>query len=168
MIIVCVITHLINIDTSANKQIDTISSTAKNIQKSRKKWPFIKKNYLLTKTEARFYLVLKEILKNDYLIFSKVKIGDDILYLPNYSFRRETNRNRVKSRHVDFLICDIYTRPLLAVELDDYTHNLKSRIKRDDFVDEVFEDAGLPILHIPVSYNYNKEELISKIKGKIS
>ncbi len=133
----------------------------------REKWPFIKKSSLLTKTEARFYLILKEILQNDYLIFSKVKIGDDILYLPNYSFQREANRNRIKSRHVDFLICNNYTKPLLAIELDDYTHNRTSRIERDNFIDEVFEDAGLPILHIPVSYNYDKEDLLNKIKEKI-
>jgi hypothetical protein len=149
-------------------QNDQIGTSPVNIEKPREKWPFIKKNSLLTKTEGRFYSVLKEILQNDYLLFSKVKIGDDILYLPDYSYQREANRNRVKSRHVDFLVCDNYTRPLLAIELDDYTHNWSSRVERDNFIDEVFEDAGLPILHVPVSHDYDKVDLLNMIKAKIA
>lgn len=77
-------------------------------------------------------------------------------------------RNRVKSRHVDFVICDKQNiKPLLAIELDDSTHRRKDRKESDEFKDEIFEDMELPLLRIMFEDLRNLEKLKAEIKIKI-
>lgn len=71
-------------------------------------------------------------------------------------------RNRIDRKHVDFLICETKTMdPKLVVELDDQSHQRKDRQDRDEFVDEVFRIAGIPIVHIPAAKGYQVDEVRS-------
>ena len=132
-------------------------------EESREKWPYLRKNYLLSVAEKKFYFIVLEILENEYLLFAKVRISD-LVYLPKYQTEKRHYWNKIQSKHVDFLICSKENvRPLLVIELDDSSHLKDDRILRDEFVDEIFKDADLPILHIKNSYNYNFEELQNEI-----
>lgn len=131
------------------------------------KKPYRKKSYLLFEAEKDFYFVLSGILKDDYLLFSKVGMGD-LFYLPSHQFKWRSYRNKIQSKHVDFLICDkINIRPLLAVELDDSSHLREDGRERDDFVDGVFKDANLPILHIKNSHKYDSLALEKQISSDL-
>lgn len=44
---------------------------------------------------------------------------------------------------------------ILAIELDNSSHNEPKRQGRDAFVDSSFASAGLPILHVRVHDGYN-------------
>lgn len=58
------------------------------------------------------------------------------------------------------LICDAHSlAPLFAVELDDRSHARADRVERDEFVNDVFEAAGLALLHIAVRAAYDTGEL---------
>lgn len=75
-------------------------------------------------------------------------------------------RGRIKSRHVDFLICDrATTKPFLAVELDGKSHQGEGRQERDRFVDELYKTIGLPIRHIPVGSNFS--ECVQRINEEL-
>jgi hypothetical protein len=132
------------------------------------RFPYIKKEYLLSEAEKKFYFVLAEILGNDYLIFSKVRMVD-LLYLPKMSNSDfYYYQNKIQSKHVDFIICDKENiKPLLAIELDDSSHLKTDRFLRDILVDKIFENAKLPILHIKASGNYDKEILLSQVKSLV-
>lgn len=118
----------------------------------------------MSEAEKQFYFVLAEILGNEYLIFSKVRMAD-LLYLPRMGNSEYYHYfNKIQSKHVDFLICDKENiKPLLVIELDDLSHLKIDRILRDKLVDKIFENAKLPIEHVIVSQNYNKEDLLKKI-----
>jgi hypothetical protein len=132
------------------------------------KWPYLKKEYLLTKAEKDFYFILSEVIGSDYLIFSKVRMAD-LLYLPSMSNSHYYHyQNKIQSKHVDFLICDKENiKPLLAIELDDSSHKKVDRILRDTLVDKIFENAQLPILHVKFSFAYDKEYLLSQVRALI-
>jgi len=136
--------------------------------KLKKEWPYIKNDSLLTETEKRFYFVLAEIMGNDYLIFSKVRMAD-LLHLPRMSGSNFYHYfNKIQSKHVDFLICDKKNiKPLLVIELDDLSHLQSNRMIRDLLVNKIFENAKLPIEHISVSQSYNKEDLLKKINSSL-
>lgn len=128
--------------------------------------PFRKKHYLLSIAEHESFEVLEKIATahNCYL-FPKVRIEDVFLPLPE---NKRSLRGYVKSRHIDFLLCqkdDL--RPVIAVELDDSSHTLGERIRRDKLVDKIFNDAGLPILHVPVKPPYNSTEIAERIQEAI-
>lgn len=57
--------------------------------------------------------------------------------------------DRIKAKHVDFILADKNTLDtLLVIELDDNSHIETDRIKRDIFVDSALKSAGIPIIHI--------------------
>lgn len=133
--------------------------------KLRKEWPYIKNDSLLTEAEKKFYFVLAEVIGNDYLIFSKVRMAD-LLHLPRMSGSNFYHYfNKIQSKHVDFLICDKENiKPLLVIELDDSSHLRLDRIARDLLINNIFENAKLPIIHIKFANPYNKLEVLDKIK----
>jgi hypothetical protein len=59
-------------------------------------------------------------------------------------------------------------QPLLGVELDDASHARKDRAERDDFVDNAFAAAGLPLLRIPAQRAYNTRELAEKTNSYLA
>jgi hypothetical protein len=62
------------------------------------------------------------------------------------------------------VLCDRNAvRPLLAIELDDSSHNRADRKARDAFVDSALKAAGLPIIHVPASASYNAKKLAAAI-----
>lgn len=128
--------------------------------------PYKKKDYLLSVAEKDFYRVLSEVAdKNNVLLFAKVRM-EDLLWLPRGTENRFGERNRIKSRHVDFVLCDKENvRPLVAIELDDSSHAREDRVERDSFVDKAMNAAKLPLFHQKVQYSYNPQELEDKIMG---
>lgn len=126
---------------------------------------FSKKTRLLNQTEHALYINLIKSLGLDYLVFSKVRIEDFVTagYSGTTFNEHYGNRSKIKSRHVDFLICDSRdTRPLLAIELDGGSHKLPGRISRDEFVDRLYHQIKLPIKHIHVGSDFEAESKIIK------
>jgi hypothetical protein len=52
---------------------------------------------------------------------------------------------------------------LLAVELDDSSHELPDRIARDEFVEEVVETAGIRPLRMRARASYDLTELSNRL-----
>jgi len=76
--------------------------------------------------------------------------------------------NRIDRKHVDFVVCDAATmQPLLAIELDDSSHNSAKARETDAFKDEVFKAAGLPLLRVPAGYSYQSRDLQERIDGAL-
>lgn len=132
--------------------------------RDKQKFPYKKKDYLLTVAERNFYEVLSKIVQeHNKLLFAKVRL-EDLFWMPKGTENRFGYRNRIKSRHIDFLICDKENiKPILAVELDDSSHDRGGRRERDNFIDEIMNEAGLPILHVKFSDFYDIKELNNKI-----
>jgi hypothetical protein len=118
------------------------------------------KDKVMNASEKTFYQMLKRQLPDKYLILSKVRI-EDFVEVPykNHSYLDiQSLRSRVKSRHVDFLICALEdTKPLLAVELDGPSHYKKDRIFRDMFIDGLYKNIGLPVKHIKTGSDFAAE-----------
>ena len=126
--------------------------------------PFKKRQYFFSKAERSFYDILQLALKDtNYAIFSKVRLLD-LFYLPKNTSKAQSFRNMVQSKHVDFVVCDtLMYNSLLAIELDDSSHNRKDRIERDQFINEVFERAGFPLLRIPAKASYNVQDVRKQV-----
>lgn len=115
---------------------------------------------LLTPTEAHFYQTLRSTVGPMAVIQCKVRLAD-LLLAPRHDI---TAFRRVSQKHVDFVLCEQLTlRPLVAVELDDRSHDRPDRQRRDQFVDSAYQSAGLPIVHIPVEKEYNPARLLETI-----
>lgn len=113
------------------------------------------KNNLLTKTEYKFYLVLKKKCdEQNLLICPKVRLEDFIL-VPLEDFnQKQKYRGYIKSRHVDFLITDSDLHILAGIELDDPTHDTEQAKIIDEFKDNLFSTIGIPLFRVKTNTRY--------------
>ncbi len=136
------------------------------LEKSR----YFRKHSLLTEAEDNFYQVLDKIAKeNNYIIQTKVRL-EGLVGVRFYEENWWGLRNRIKSREMDFVLCekqDSSLDPILVIELDDSSHLREDRIERDQNLNQILHEAGLPILHVPAAYSYNPTLLLREIKDKM-
>jgi predicted RNA-binding Zn-ribbon protein involved in translation (DUF1610 family) len=126
--------------------------------------PYKLRDDFLSPAEASFFRLLKNAVKDDYLVFPKVALKDIIFVSrPNENI---AYYNKIDRKHVDFLLCDSANlKPVLAIELDDASHQRQDRVERDALVDKVFEQAGLPLRHAQARFAYSQQELDDLIRG---
>lgn len=102
---------------------------------------------IFTRREYMAYFTLKEITDEKGLVICpKVRLLDIVKPIPGTK-KYSTLRNKVMSKHVDFVICKANMEIYAIVELDDSTHLRPDRIQRDNFVDSVLHSVGYPIIH---------------------
>ena len=119
--------------------------------------PFAKRNYFFSAAERSLYEILCR-LSPQHTVFAKVRLAD--LVRVQVSGREFWQRfNSIKAKHVDFVVCDETLAPVLAIELDDASHDEADRLARDQFVDSVLESAALPIVHVKARRGYVLEEI---------
>lgn len=113
-----------------------------------------KKNYVMTQTELKFYRELKTLTdKYNMTIFPQVNLEKIISAKDN----NPKYRNRIKSRSIDFTIVNKKNCKILCcIELDDYTHNYKTRRERDNFINGLFINTGIKLYRVKVSNYYDK------------
>ena len=103
-------------------------------------------------------------------------VGDDYHVFPQVHLSAILDEKKVKGqnwkaafRHingksVDYVICDKRSiKPLLAVELDDWSHDAQDRRDRDAEVERILQGAGLPIVRFDKRKGLNKEDIKKRI-----
>ncbi len=105
---------------------------------SREIFPYELNETILTERERSFYRILKPIAdKLELQICPKVRVADIV------SIKKGTKDwqkwfNKIRSKHVDFLLCDYDMNIVLMVELDDSSHNSERAKKNDEFKNRLF------------------------------
>lgn len=129
--------------------------------------PYAVRERIVTKAELRFYRALQKAAAADFEIFAMVRIAD-VLTVPQQTSQRRKWMGKILAKHVDFVLCDPATlAPLLAIELDDSSHDRPDRKERDEFVDHAFESAGLPLLRIRNGSSYDAGALRQLIDERL-
>ncbi|PWI34157.1 hypothetical protein DI392_08190 [Vibrio albus] len=115
----------------------------------------VKQEYLATQNEQKLHQALQAILNENYIIHSQVSLM--ALVTPK-NFK---DNSKTWAKRMDFVITDKMTRVLAVIELDDSTHNRKSRQKRDLYVNNALKDHH-PLIRIQ-SRRYYEQSEIAKI-----
>ena len=127
-----------------------------------KEMPYRQRDDFLSPAEFSFYRVLTTAIGNRAVICPKVGLGD-IFYVAR-SENKQSFKNKIDQKHVDFLLCDPTTmKPRLGIELDDASHGRADRVERDRFVDRVLEAAGVPLVRFPARSGYAPKTLAAQI-----
>lgn len=121
-------------------------------------------NNIFTQIERFFYKVLRDITdKMDLIIMTKVRLAD-IIHVCNNDY---AYFNKIKSKHIDFVLIDNNGNIKLLIELDDKSHNNCKRQERDKFLNDIFNNLNINLLRIEAKYSYNIQELENKIKESL-
>ncbi len=127
-------------------------------------FPYRLREDFLSAAELSFYQVLRTVVGDRTQICPKVGLGELFFAETGDRPKNRAFTNRIDRKHVDFVLCDPKTmRPLVAVELDDRSHEREDRQQRDAFVEGVFAAAGLPLIRVPVRSTYPPWELEAKL-----
>lgn len=125
------------------------------------------KRTILSPTEQTFFKTLQTAAAPDYGISLKVRVAD-ILHPEGTGREYMSNFGRIKSKHIDFLLYDATTFQIAtAIELDDSSHQRADRRERDDFLDEAFEKAGIPLCRFQARLFYDPNQIAEKIGMKL-
>lgn len=126
--------------------------------------PYLKRESLVTRNELLFFRELRVAIDDRWSIFSMVRMADLIKVRPGTK-KRQSWQSRINCKHIDFVICDDHSlEALLAIELDDRSHQRADRIRRDEFVNEALAAAGLPLLRIKAARDYSAREIREQIE----
>ena len=121
--------------------------------------PYRLREPFLSATEAALFRLLNELMGKRYIICPKVALSDLFMIVrPNENVHFF---NKIFRKHVDFVLCDPNTyAPAFGVEM--VKSIAKSGMRESDkFLSEIFADAGLPLVHVPVNDSYVAADLIA-------
>lgn len=127
---------------------------------------YFKQDWFFSRAERSFFGVLEQVVDLEkYRIFAKIRLAD-VFYVRKglENSERTTAQNKINHKHIDFILYTADTiQPVCAIELDDASHSAIARKERDNFVDQAFHSAQLPLLRIPVAHTYNPHTLAEKL-----
>jgi hypothetical protein len=123
--------------------------------------PYRLRQEFLSPAEMAFYRVLAEMVKDHLYICPKVALQDLFFVVrPNENLNYA---NKLQRKNVDFLLLRRDNlRPTLGIELD-YSKQADHG-PADNFLDNLFNAAGLPLVHVVVQQTYDIYALATRFR----
>lgn len=129
--------------------------------------PYIARDAMLTPAERSFFAALQTACNGRSLIFAQVQLSK-LIYPRAGISRWQTFQNKIDRKSADFVLVEPTSFKLqLVIELDDRSHQRKSRQDRDEFVNRALAAAGLKLLRVPVAANYDPAALEAALRQAI-
>ena len=121
---------------------------------------YVVRKSVLTKAEITFHKVLLEAIP-EAPIFPKVRVADVMDAAERYS----GDFLRISQKHFDWVLCHpVSFEPLVAIELDDSSHQWSGKQRKNDQVkDDAAREAGIALLRFPWQRDYNMIEIRDRI-----
>jgi hypothetical protein len=128
--------------------------------------PYERRGVLLAPAEINFLRALQHAAREDWLIFSMVRLADIIKVRPRTRKFQSWN-SRLQGKHLDFVLCDYETLDVkLAIELADLNVPV-DRGNRDRFLNTALAAAGVPLLRVHVQEKYETAVLRKDIEDAL-
>ena len=131
------------------------SSKKIDYTKSYKLRPLVSKN-----EKVAFYNIDSAIRSMNLFLFTKVRLADIVEASDKQNYT--TLFNKIKSKHVDFLVCNHRLEIICVIELDDKSHERQDRKDRDVFVDSILDSVGIPTIRRKYIEEKDIKQAISK------
>ena len=130
-----------------------------SVQQTKEYLPYRLRKQFLSFTELSLLSVLLEMAEGHYIVCPKVALND-IFYIqrPNENVHFY---NKIFRKHVDFLLCEPGNmKPAFGVEVVKPITKDETR-SADKFMEDLFMGAGLPLVHVPSSEEYQLTDLLN-------
>lgn len=122
------------------------------------RFPYALKKCFFNASEQQFFnILMNQIDHTRFCVFSKVRLGD-FIETTDIGDERWGRWNRIKSRHVDFLIFDLQkSAPVLSIEVDGKSHRSQRAFEADNFKNKLYEAVGLRLERVKVGTDFASE-----------
>lgn len=142
--------------------VASLASVGTDERKEKAQYRYFRRRYLMTRAEHECYDTLVRGLGDKYYIFAQVHLPEIVSEKVGGQKWRAA-RAHIDRKSVDFVLCDKGDiSPVLAIELDDWSHNREDRQERDREVERILEEAGMPLLRIT-----DLEDLAARVLRKL-
>lgn len=132
-------------------------------EREKAKYRYTRKQFFLTRAEHECYDALVAAVGDKYHVFAQV-------HLPTILDNKVKGQDwraalaHINRKSVDFVLCDkAYISPKLAIELDDRSHERPDRQERDQEVERILRDAGVPLLRLENKGRFEASDLARRI-----
>ena len=115
------------------------------------------KKALLTFTEIKFKNAIEKALPKNYILYPQINLATIITRTDEHKYQNELFRN------VDFCVFDEKFNPQAIIEINDKTHNEKSRQARDYKVKDICAKANIPFITFWTDYGVNESYIEKKL-----
>lgn len=128
--------------------------------------PYRLRDYFLSTPEIALFRQLQKMTGDRYLICPKVALTDIFTIVrPNENVHYY---NKIFRKHVDFLLCEPKTlKPAIAVEMVKPIAKSEMRAS-DQFVEELFLQEGIPLVHVPIGEHYETSSLVNLFQAALT
>lgn len=120
-----------------------IYSRKRPVERRAAVYNYHKKEMVMTKAEARFFQKLTEVIGERFIILPQAHLSVFI----DHKIKGQNWKgafNAINGKSVDFLLAEKDTlKPVVAIELDDWSHKREERIVRDDKVKKILDESGI-------------------------
>lgn len=153
--------------------IIVLSSLLKNkklfssLKSSPEHWPFKAKKFLMDIPERKFFEKLQKIIPDDYVALPQISL-QSIVEIGTFEKNRQGYQNKIDKKIMDFVIFKKpYYEPVLVIEYNGRSHNLPSRIKRDNDLIKILESANINLIFIKHQKELDWIEINKQILEKL-
>lgn len=114
--------------------------------KQSKEYQYKHKDFLMTYAEAEFFRLLLQVVGDQHSVYPQVHLSAIIEHrVKGQNWKAAFSH--INGKSVDFAVCDSNNfKPLVAIELDDKTHERPNRRIRDEEVERILIEAKLPLV----------------------
>ena len=130
-------------------------------------YQYKRKAFFMTRAEHEFFDLLVSHMGSEYYVFPQVHLST----LLDHKTKGQSWKGaflHINGKSVDFVICDkAYIRPIVAIELDDHSHEREDRQVRDYIVEEIFTQSELPLVRIENKPPFPIDNIVSRIREVI-
>lgn len=109
-------------------------------------YTYQRKQFVMTNAEKEFFDRLVSFTQDDYYVFPQIHLSAIL----NHKVKGQNWKgafSSINGKSVDYVICDkLHCKTLLAIELDDSTHDSAPRVERDANVERMLSEAGVPLI----------------------
>jgi hypothetical protein len=129
--------------------------------------PYERRGVLLSPAEVTFLRSLHLAVREDWLVFSMVRLADIIKVRPK-TRKSSFWQSRIQNKHLDFVLCDSETLEVkLAIELEDETPSKADGRARDKFLNTALAAAGLPLIRVKPEAKYETAAIRKDIEDAL-
>lgn len=131
------------------------------------KYHYKSKAFVMTKPENDFFDTLTEVVGSNFYVFPQMHLSS-ILDHTTVGQSWKGAFSTINQKSVDYVICSkAYRQPLLAIELDDSSHDTEDREQRDANVAHMLAEAHIPLIRFRNVRSLSKEEISQRVHEKL-
>lgn len=132
------------------------------------KYKYLLRQHIMTTYEEKFFITLCEIFDDKCYVLPQVhlsKILDHKVKQQNW----QGAFSHINGKSVDFILLKKSDLSILcAIELDDWSHNLDQRKKRDREIERLFKEVKLPLVRFKSVDVMAKQQIVDRIAEAIN